>query len=178
MLREFPLIIGIVDRIKINYSKQLFPFSESELSTLSANCTFRHILRLFRLFRGGRSGMDKSSLATCLVYSDGVKGSQVAKEISRKGRRGSREKGNQGVGGFRFINILHFFYFFNSLHFLFFLLNFFFTHDICPHPRPTPTTHDLYPLHLATLGKPWTLEISQECLLCYDQSQQRSGHTN
>ena len=27
-----------------------------------------------------------------------------------------------------------------------FLLNFFFTHDICPHPRPTPTTHDLYPL--------------------------------
>ena len=120
MLREFPLIIGIVDRIKINYSKQLFPFSESELSTLSANCTFRHILRLFRLFRGDRSGMDKSSLATCLVYSDVVKGSQVAKEISRKGRRGSREKGNQGVGGFRFINILHFFYFFNSLHFLFF----------------------------------------------------------
>ena len=27
-------------------------------------------------------------------------------------------------------------------------------------------------------GKPWTLEISQECLLCYDQSQQRSGHAN
>ena len=28
-------------------------------------------------------------------------------------------------------------------------------------------------------GKPWTLEVSQECLLCYycyDQSQQRSGH--
>ena len=26
-------------------------------------------------------------------------------------------------------------------------------------------------------GKPWTIEISQECLLCYDQSQ-RSGDTN
>ena len=26
--------------------------------------------------------------------------------------------------------------------------------------------------------KPSTLEISQECLLCYDQSQQRSGHAN
>ena len=26
--------------------------------------------------------------------------------------------------------------------------------------------------------KPWTLEISQECLLCYDQSQQRSRQVN
>ena len=76
VLREFPLTIIIVDRIKINYSKQLFPFSESELSTLSANCTFRHILRLFRLFRGDRSGMDKSSSATCLFYSNVVKGSK------------------------------------------------------------------------------------------------------
>ena len=41
---------------------------------LSANCTFRHILRLFRLFRGDRSGMDKSSSTTCLLYSDVVKG--------------------------------------------------------------------------------------------------------
>ena len=56
--------------------------------------------------------MDKSSLATCLVYSDVVKGSHVVKEISGRGQRRSREKGNQGVGGFRFINILHFFYFF------------------------------------------------------------------
>ena len=150
MLREFPLIIGILDRIKINYSKQLFPFSESELSTLSANCTFRHILRLFRLFRGDRSGMDKSSLATGLVYSDVVKGSQVAKEISGRGRRGSREKDNQGVGGFRFINILHFFYFFLIRFTFYFFVELFFyprhlptptthTHD----PRPLPTTHDI-----------------------------------
>ena len=27
-------------------------------------------------------------------------------------------------------------------------------------------------------GKPWTLEISQECLMCYGKSQQRSGDTN
>ena len=27
-------------------------------------------------------------------------------------------------------------------------------------------------------GKPRTLDISQECLLCYDQSQQRSRHAN
>ena len=26
--------------------------------------------------------------------------------------------------------------------------------------------------------KPWTLEIFQECLLCYDQSQQRSGYAS
>ena len=41
---------------------------------LFANCTFRHILRLFRLLRGDRSGIDKSSSATCLLYSNVVKG--------------------------------------------------------------------------------------------------------
>ena len=40
---------------------------------LSSNCTFRHILHLL-LFRGDRSGMNKSSSATCLLYSDVVKG--------------------------------------------------------------------------------------------------------
>ena len=38
----------------------------------------------------------------------------------------------------------------------------------------TVLSHDL----TVQLGKPWTLEISQESLLCYDQSQQRSGHAN
>ena len=121
MLREFPLIIGIVDRIKINYSKQLFPFSESELSHTFCKLHVSTYFTSVRLFRGDRSGMDKSSLATCLVCSDVVKRSHVAKEISGRGRRKTREKGNKAVGGFRFINILHFFYFFfNSLHFLFF----------------------------------------------------------
>ena len=27
-------------------------------------------------------------------------------------------------------------------------------------------------------GKLWTLKVSRECLLCYNQSQQRSGHVN
>ena len=52
--------------------------------------------------------MDKSSSATCLLHSDVVKGTQVkshARGLGR-GRRRSREKGNQGVGDFRFINIL------------------------------------------------------------------------
>ena len=95
---------------------------------------------------------DRSS-ATCLLYSDhrccerGPK-SHVVKEISGRGRRRSREKGNQGVGDFRFINILqlfsiYFIIFFQLLYIIIFFCTFF-THDIYPHPRPT--THDLYPL--------------------------------
>ena len=85
----------------------------------------------------------------------------VAKEISGRGQRRSRdEKGNQGVGDFRFINILQFF----SIYFFFpitLLYHFFFLYFFCPRhlPTPTPTTHDLYPLptihdprHLATLA--------------------------
>ena len=79
--------------------------------------------------------------------------SHVAKEVSGRGRRKSRrdEKGNQGVGDFRFINILQFF-------FLFIIIIIFFLSDTsfyprhlptpCPHPHPrlTFTTHDLSPL--------------------------------
>ena len=71
VLKSLPLIIGIVYRILKITSEQLFPFNESELSH-SANC--RYNLRLFRLFRGDSSGMDKSSSAKCLLYSDVVKG--------------------------------------------------------------------------------------------------------
>ena len=70
---------------------------------------------------------------------------------------------NQGVGDFRFINILklfsiYFFFFFSILFTLSFFFYTFFNHDIYPHPhprpnthypRPLPTTHD--PRHLATL---------------------------
>ena len=75
--------------------------------------------------------------------------SHVAKKISGRGRRRSRdEKGNQRVGDFRFISILPIFsiyYYFLFYHFFSYT---FFTHEIYPHshPRPTPTTHDLYPL--------------------------------
>ena len=110
---------------------------------LSANC--RYNLRLFRLFRGDSSGMDKSSSAKCLLYSDVVKGEPSP---TGRGRRSRDEKGNQGVGDILFTNILQLFsiYFFFSItllyHFFFYT---FFTHDIYPHPRPAPTTHDLYP---------------------------------
>ena len=85
--------------------------------------------------------------------------SHVAKEISRGGRRRSRdEKGNRGVGDFRFINILQLFsiyFFFRLLLLYLFVFSILFlpttfihshTHD--PHPRPLPTTYD--PRHLAS----------------------------
>ena len=73
--------------------------------------------------------------------------SHVAKEISGRGRRRSRdEKGNQGVGDFQFINILQLFLFISF--FQLFLLYHFFLYFFNPrHLRtPAPTTHDLYPL--------------------------------
>ena len=80
--------------------------------------------------------------------------SHVAKEIPGRGRTRSCEKGNQGVGDFRFINTLqlNFFYcfFFNYFTLSFFSIPFLptkFTHT--HHPQPQPTTHD--PRHLATL---------------------------
>ena len=112
------------------------------------------ILRLFRLFRGDRSGMmDKSSVFYIFLYiflhiccERGVK-SNVAKELSGRGRTRSSEKGNQGVGDVRFINILqlNFFYLF----FLIALLHHFFPYLFYPRNLPTPTTHA--PRHLATL---------------------------
>ena len=121
---------------------------------LSANC--RYNLRLFRLFRGDSSGMDKSSSAKCLLYSDVVKG-----EPSPTGR-GRRSRDDQGVGDIRFTNILQLFsiYFFFSITLLYHFFSILFlpttfththtythTHD----PRPLSTTHD--PRHLATLQK-------------------------
>ena len=152
-VKKSSLIIGIVDRIKIN-SEQPLPFSESQLF-------IPYFLQIVRI------------TYVCFVYfaaiaqvcinfhrqhvwqwwcERGAK-SHVSKEISGRGRRRSRGvKGNQGVGDFRSINILQFFsiyyyyYYYYYLFIIFFLT--FFTHDIYPHPhsRPTPTTHDLYPL--------------------------------
>ena len=62
-VKKSPLIIGIVDRIKI------FILSIQRVRAvpcfLQIAHFFRHILRLFCSFRGDRSGMDKSSSATC-----------------------------------------------------------------------------------------------------------------
>ena len=82
--------------IRIN---TVFPFSESELSHTS--CKLQAYLRLFRLFRGDSSGMDRSSSAKCLLYSDVMKGEPSP---TGRGRRSRDEKGNQGVGDIRFTN--------------------------------------------------------------------------
>ena len=67
-VKKSPLIIGIVDRIKIN-SEQPLPFSEPLVRAvypiLSANCTYN--LRLFRLCCGDSSGMYKFLSATCMA---------------------------------------------------------------------------------------------------------------
>ena len=110
---------------------------------LSANYRYN-----FRSFRGDSLGMDKSSSAKCLLYSDVVKG-----EPSPTGR-GRRSRDDQGVGDIRFTNILQLF----SIHFFFFnyftlslFFYTFFTHDIYPHPhlhphpRPTTSIHDPRP---------------------------------
>ena len=78
--------------------------------------------------------------------------SHVAKKISGRGRRRSRdEKGNQGVGDSLFTkNILQLFsiyFFFQLLYFIFFFSILFLrtpfthTHTRDPHPRPTTSTH-------------------------------------
>ena len=61
--------------VKSSCSKQLFQFSESELSqTFCYTAHFDIFFVCFVYFGGDRSGMDKSSSATCLLYSGVVNG--------------------------------------------------------------------------------------------------------
>ena len=76
--------------------------------------------------------------------------SKVAKEISGRGRRRSREKGNELVGDFRFIKILKLFILFYFI--LITLLYLFFPHFFYPRSLPTPMHSTHYPRHLATLS--------------------------
>ena len=105
---------------------------------------WKYNLLLFRLFRGDSSGMDKSSLAKCLSYSDVMKGEPSP---TGRGRRSRDEKGNQGVGDIRFTNILQLFsiYFFFSITLLYHFTILFYPRHL-PAPTPTTHTHDLYPL--------------------------------
>ena len=152
-VKKSSLIIGIVDRIKIN-SEQPLPFSESQLF-------IPYFLQIVRI------------TYVCFVYfaaiaqvcinfhrqhvwqwwcERGAK-SHVSKEISGRGRRRSRGvKGNQGVGDFRSINILQFFsiyyYYYYYYYYLFIIFSLLFlpttfthTHTHDPHPRPTTSTH-------------------------------------
>ena len=154
-VKKSPLIIGIVDRIKIN-SEQPLPFSESELSIPY----FLQIVRMtyvcfvyFAAIAQVCINLHRQHVMSFIQWwcERGSK-SHVAKEISgRRRRRIGDENGNQGVGDFRFRNILQIF----SIYYYYFFLSFFSTLFLPtkftpthahPHPRPTPTTHDLYPL--------------------------------
>ena len=147
-VKKSPLIIGIVDRIKIN-SEQPLPFSESELSI----SYFLQIVRMtyvcfvyFAAIAQMCLNLHRQHVMSFIQWwcERGSK-SHVAKQISGKGRRRSGdEKGNQGVGDFRFTNILQFFLFIIIIIIILsFFLHFFHPGHL---PTPTPTTHDLYPL--------------------------------
>ena len=144
-VKKSPLIIRIVDRIKIN-SEQLLPFSESEQSLtfckLHVKCT--PVSFIFAAIAQVCINLHRQHIMSFIQWwCERWSKSHVAKEISGRGRRRSRdEKGNQGVGDLRFINILQLFsiYFFQLLYFIIFFYTFF-THDIYPHPRPTTSTH-------------------------------------
>ena len=71
--------------------------------------------------------------------------SHVANEISGRGRRSRDEKGNQGVGDFRFINIIQFFSIYDYYFLSFFSILFLPTTFNYPHPHPRPTTSTHYP---------------------------------
>ena len=137
-----------------------FHSSSQSCPILSANCKYN--LRLFCLFRGDSSGMDKSWSAKCLLYSGVVKGEPSPTE---RGRRRSRdEKGNQGVGDFRFKNLLQFFstYFFSVqlLYLITFFLYFFYSQHL-PKPSPTTHTHDPRPLPTTHDPRPTTFNHTQ-----------------
>ena len=161
-VKKSPLIIGIVYRILKITSEQLFPFNESELSH-SANC--RYNLRLFRLFRGDSSGMDKSSSAKCLLYSDVEKGEPSPTGTARTKKKQRRKRQSRSWGFSFHKHFTAFFYLF--LFFNYFTLSFFpilflpskltHTHTHDPHQRPTTHTH--YPRHLATLARYSALSV-------------------
>ena len=146
-VKNSPLFIGIVDRIKIN-SEQLLPSSESELSIpyflQIASIIYVWSFVYFAAIAQVWINLHRQHVMSFIQWwcERGAK-SHVAKEISGRGRRRNRdEMGNQGVGDFRFINILQLFsiyFFFNYFYFIIFFYTIF-TH-IYPHPRPTPTTH-------------------------------------
>ena len=70
-VKNSPLIIGIADRIKINHSK-----AANSIQHVRAVPYFLQIARFdifyacVVYFGGDRSGIDKSSSATCLLYND------------------------------------------------------------------------------------------------------------
>ena len=109
---------------------------------LSANC--RYNLRLFRLFRGDSSGMDKSSSAKCLLYSDVVKGEP---NPTGRGRRSRDDQSRSWRYSFHkyFTTFFYLFLFLNYFTLSLFSILFHPRHLPTPTPTPTPTTHDPRP---------------------------------
>ena len=157
-VKKSPLIIGIVDRIKIN-SEQPLPFSESELSIpyfLQIVCMTYVCFVYFAAI--AQVCID---LYTVMVW----KGIQVPRGNIGKTTKKKRWRKRQSRSC-RFSFHKHFTIFFHLL--LLFLYFIFFstlflptkfththTHTQDPHPRPTTSTH--YPRLLATLvlvGRP------------------------
>ena len=145
-VKNSPLFIGIVDRIKIN-SEQLLPSSESELSIpyfLQIASIIYVCFVYFAAIAQVWINLHRQHVMSSIQWwcERGAK-SHVAKEISGRGRRRNRdEMGNQGVGDFRFINILQLFsidFFFNYFYFIIFSTLFLptSTHTHDPHLRPT-----------------------------------------
>ena len=147
-VKKSPLIIGIVDRIKIN-SEQPLSFSDSELSIPY----FLQIVRItyvcfvyFAAIAQVCINFHRQHVWSFIQWwcGRGAK-SHVSKEnIGKRTKKSRREKGNERVWDFRFINILQFFLFIIIFYNFF---HTFFTHDIYPHPhqRPTSTTSTHYP---------------------------------
>ena len=142
-VKKSSLISGIVDRIKIN-SEQPLPLSESQLFIPY----FLQIIRITYVCFVYFAAIPSATCMAVMVSERGAK-SHVSKKISGRGRRRSRgEKRNQGVGDFRFINILQFFFylllllsFLSFFSLLFLPTTFTHTHTHDPHPRSTTSTH-------------------------------------
>ena len=149
VLKKSPLITGIVDWTKIN-SEQPFTFSESEVYYTFCQLQVYN-LRLFRLFRGDSSSIDKSSSATYLLYSDDVKGEPMQVpcslgNIRKRTKQRPWRKRQSRSWSFRFINILQLvsiYFFFQLFYFIICFLYVFYPRHL---PTPIPTTHVLYPL--------------------------------
>ena len=153
VLKKSPLITGIVDWTKIN-SEQPFTFSESELYYTFCQLQVYN-LRLFRLFRGDSSSIDKSSSATYLLYSDDVKGEPMQVPCSlgnirkRTKQRPCRKRQSRSWRfSFHkyFTTCFYLFLFSIILLYHLFSIRFLpttFTHTHTNDPRSLPTTHDI-----------------------------------
>ena len=138
---------------------------------VSANCTFRDFLRLFF---GDLSGMDKSSSATCLLYSDVVKGDPSPRWLRKYHEEDEEEAVKRAIKESEiFVSWLCYNFFLYSFFsitlryhfFLYFFLptTFTYTHD--PHTHPRPTTFSYTPKLSHNVVNPiywrYILEVSE-----------------